>query len=99
MWTATKRHSGYVRAATVLALVAVLAACSNSSQNHTSPTSAVPASTVPASALDGLLLGAGDIAAVMGPHGIVPHPPFTILAQHSNLLPNKNCLGIWQVGD
>jgi hypothetical protein len=94
MWTATKRHAGYVRAATVLALVAVLAACSNSTQNHTSPTSPVPAS-----ALGGLLLSAGDIDAVMGTHGMVAHPPFTILAQHSNLLPNRNCLGIWQVGE
>jgi hypothetical protein len=94
MWTATKRHAGYVRAATVLALVAVLAACSNSTQNHTSPTS-----TVPASALDGLLLSAGDIDTVMGTHGMVAHQPFTNLAQRSNLLPNKNCLGIWQVGE
>ena len=94
MWTATKRHSGYVRAGTVLALVAVLAACSNSTQNHTSPTSSVPAS-----ALDGLLLSAGDIDTVMGTHGMVAHPPFTNLAQHSNLLPNRNCLGIWQVGE
>ena len=89
-----KRQALYVRAATVLALVAVLAACSNPAQNHTSPTS-----TVPASALEGLLLSAGDIDAVMGTTGMVAHPPFTILAQHSNLLPNKNCLGIWQVGD
>ena len=93
-WTATKRHAGYVRAATVLALVAVLAACSNSTQNHTSPTS-----TVPTSALDGLLLSAGDIDTVMGTHGMVAHQPFTNLAQRSNLLPNKNCLGIWQVGE
>jgi hypothetical protein len=93
-WTATKRHAGYVRAATVLALVAVLAACSNSTQNHTSPTSPVPAS-----ALDGLLLSAGDIDTVMGTHGMVAHQPFTNLAQRSNLLPNKNCLGIWQVGE
>ena len=94
MWTATKRHAGYVRAATVLALVAVLAACSNSTQKHTSPTSPVPAS-----ALGGLLLSAGDIDAVMGTHGMVAHLPFTILGQHSNLLPNRNCLGIWQVGE
>lgn len=98
MWTATKRHSGYVRAGTVLALVAVLAACSNSTQNHTSPTPPVPAS-VPASALEGLLLSVGDIDAVMGTQGMVAHEPYTILAQHSNLLPNTNCLGIWQIGD
>src|SRR6202022_4048328 len=94
MWTATKRHAVYVRAATVLALVAVLAACSNSTQNHTSPTSPVAAS-----ALDGLMLSAGDIDTVMGTHGMVAHQPFTNLAQRSNLLPNKNCLGIWQVGE
>src|SRR3984893_18984037 len=99
MWTATKRHAGYLRAATVLALVAALAACSTSTQNHTSPTSPVPASAVPASALDGLLLSAGDIDAVMGTQGMVAHEPFTIPAQHSHLLPNTNCLGIWQIGD
>ena len=91
-WSATKRQA--VRAATVLALVAVLAACSNSTQTHTSPTSSLAAST-----LDGLLLGAGDIDAVMGTQGMVAHPPFTYLAQSSNLLPNRNCLGIWQVGE
>ena len=95
-WTATKRPAAYVRAATALALAVVVAACSNSTQNHTSPTSS---SSVPPAALDGLLLSAGDIDTVMGTHGIVAHPPYTILAQHSNLLPNRNCLGIWQVGD
>lgn len=84
----------HVRAAMVLALVAVLAACSNSTQTHTSPTSSVPAS-----ALDGLLLSAGDIDTVMGTHGIAADAPFTNLAQSSNLLPNRNCLGIWQVGE
>jgi PknH-like extracellular domain len=80
----------------VLALVAVLAACSSSAQNHTSPT---PPAPVPVPTLDGLLLSAGDIDTVMGTHGIVAHPAFTTLAQHSNLLPNKNCLGIWQIGE
>src|ERR1700722_8365982 len=98
MWTATKRHFGYVRAGSVLPLVAVLAACSNSTQNPTSPTSPVPAS-VPASALEGLLLSVGDIDAVMGTQGMVAHEPYTILAQHSNLLPNTTCLGIWLIGD
>lgn len=94
-WIATKRHAVCVRAATVLGLAVVVAACSNSTQNHTSPTP----SSVPPAGLDGLLLSAGDIDTVMSTHGIVAHPPYTILAQHSNLLPNKNCLGIWQVGD
>lgn len=80
----------------VLALTVVVAACSNSTQNHTTSTSPSP---VPPAALDGLLLSAGDIDAAMGTHGIVAHPAYTILAQHSNLLPNKNCLGIWQIGD
>lgn len=97
-WSATKRRAVSPRAATVLALVAVLAACSNATQNHTGPTSTVPA-PAPAPALDGLLLSPGDIDTVMGTQGMVAHPAFTNLAQSSNLLPNRNCLGIWQVGE
>jgi hypothetical protein len=92
--TAAKKHRVFLRAATVLALVAVSAGCSNASPGRTNAPS-----TVPATALDGLLLGANAINEVMGTTGMVANPPFTNLGQHSNLLPNKNCLGIWEVGD
>jgi hypothetical protein len=78
----------------VVALVGVFAGCSNASQGRTSAPS-----TVPATALDGLLLSAVAINDVMGTTDMVANPPFTNLGQHSNLLPNKNCLGIWEVGE
>jgi PknH-like extracellular domain len=93
-WTAEKRHRVYLRAATMVALVGVFAGCSNASQGRSS----APA-TVPATALDGLLLSANAINDVMGTTDMVANPPFTNLGQHSNLLPNKNCLGIWEVGE
>jgi PknH-like extracellular domain len=93
-WIADKRHRVYLRAATVVALVGVFAGCSNASQGRTSAPS-----TVPANALDGLLLSANTINDVMGTTNMVANPPFTNLGQHSNLLPNKNCLGIWEVGE
>jgi hypothetical protein len=54
---------------------------------------------VPATGLDGLLLSANVVSDVMGTTGMVADPPFTILGEDSNLLPNKNCLGIWAVGE
>ncbi|MBV9514257.1 MAG: sensor domain-containing protein [Mycobacteriaceae bacterium] len=92
--TAAKRPCRYLRAATVLVLVAAIAGCSKAT-----PGRASAPSVVPASALEGLLLSASDINAVMGTTAIVANTPFTNLGQHSNLLPNKNCLGIWEVGE
>ncbi len=88
-----KRHCGYLPASIALVLVAVLAACSNSASRTG------PAAPVPATALAGLLLSADEVNAVMGTNGMVANEPYINLGQHSNLLPNKNCLGIWQVGE
>jgi hypothetical protein len=75
-------------------MVGVLAGCSKASPGRTGAPSSVPAT-----ALDGLLLSANAINDVMGTTEMVAKPPFTNLGQHSNLLPNKNCLGIWEVGE
>lgn len=91
--TAAKKHRIGLRAASVLAGVAVLAACGGGSTNRSSPPSPVPAA-----ALDGLLVTTKTVSDVMGT-GMVANPPVTILNDKSNLLPNKNCLGIWVVGD
>jgi PknH-like protein len=92
--TAAKTHRVCLRAVSVLAGIALLAGCSHGSANRSSPPSPVPAT-----ALDGLLLSANAVGDVMGTPGMVADPPFTILGENSNLLPNKNCLGIWVVGE
>jgi hypothetical protein len=92
--TAAKRHRACLRATTVLVGVALVAACSHGSANRSSPPSPVPAT-----ALDGLLLSADAVGDVMGTPGMVAGPPFTVLGEDSNLLPNRNCLGIWVVGE
>ena len=92
--TAAKRHRARLRATTVLVGVALLAACSHGSANRSSPPSPVPTT-----ALDGLLLSADAVGDVMGTPGMVAGPPFTVLGEDSNLLPNRNCLGIWVVGE
>jgi PknH-like extracellular domain len=52
---------------------------------------------VPDSALTGLLLSPDDLNAIMGTSGMTPHPPVSQMSDHRNLLPNLNCLGVWQV--
>lgn len=76
-----------------LAVGITLAGCSGAVTHRSAP------KPVPMSALDGLLLSAGDINAVMGTTDMVPHPPFSQMADHRNLMPNLNCLGIWQIGE
>ena len=58
-----------------------------------------PAKLVPDSALDGMLLTADEVNSVMGTSGMTPHPPVTQMDDHRNLLPNLNCLGVWQVNE
>jgi len=54
---------------------------------------------VPDSALPGLLLSADDLNAIMETTGMTAHPPVTQMGDHRNLLPNLNCLGVWQVDE
>jgi len=81
-------------AAVVLAVVTALAGCSSSTTTH-------PVTTpkpVPAAALDGLLPSVADASAVMGAP-MTPHKAFSTTSDHRDLLPNLNCLGIWQIGE
>jgi hypothetical protein len=54
---------------------------------------------VPDSALTGSLLSADELNAIMGTSGMTPHPPVSQMGDHRNLLPNLNCLGVWQVNE
>ena len=57
-----------------------------------------PLKPVPDSALYGLLLPAADVNAIMGTSGMTPrNPVVTQMGDNRNLLPNLNCLGVWQV--
>jgi PknH-like protein len=46
-----------------------------------------------------LLLDVADIDAIMGTNAMRTHPPVTQMGDHRNLLPNLNCLGVWQVNE
>lgn len=78
-----------------LALVLGLAGCSSGSDSG----SAAAPKPVADSALPGLLLSAKDVDAVMGTSGMTPQNPVDVMGDHRNLLPNLNCLGVWQVNE
>jgi len=82
--------------ATVFAVATALslAACAN----QTTPPPAA-AELVPAKALDAALLSVGEVDSAMGTTGMVAHPRVDVMSDHRNLLPNLNCLGIWQVNE
>ena len=50
-------------------------------------------------ALDGLLLSTNDINAVMGTAIMTVHRTVTGMADDRALLPNVNCLGVWQADE
>ncbi|MET0456891.1 MAG: sensor domain-containing protein [Mycobacterium sp.] len=80
--------------AALLALSLTLAGCSNSGTE--------PPSTpelVSAAALDKALLSQDEIDTIMGTTGMTAHRRVEAMADHRNLLPNLNCLGIWQVNE
>lgn len=54
---------------------------------------------MPDSALDGLLLSTDEANSVMGTSGLVAHTVVRQMADHRNMLPNLNCLGVWQVNE
>jgi hypothetical protein len=54
---------------------------------------------VPDSALAGSLLSSDELNAIMGTSGMTPHPLVGQMGDHRNLLPNLNCLGVWQVNE
>jgi hypothetical protein len=83
------------RAVGVLVISLVLAGCGGG----TSMGASRPPKPVPDSALDGLLLSAAEVDAIMGTNDLVPHRVVTVMGDHRNLLPNLNCLGVWQVDE
>lgn len=76
------------------AIALALTACSSQNGQPASPPELVPAN-----ALDGVLLSAAAIDTVMGTTGMTAHPRVEAMSDHRNLLPNLNCLGIWQVNE
>ncbi len=54
---------------------------------------------VEASALEAMLLSPKDIDAVMATSGMTPQALVTQMGDHRQLLPNLNCLGVWQVDE
>jgi len=92
------RSSGHARLTVRLwSLVAitcfVVAGCAQA------PAADVPPKPVVESALTGVLLSAEEIGAVMGTKQMTPHFPVDQMGDHRNLLPNLNCLGVWQVDE
>ena len=79
----------------VLALGVALTSCSAGSHVQEQK----PPQLVPTSALNKLLLSTDEVNAVMGTRSLTPHPVDTVMADNRNLLPNLNCLGVWQVGE
>jgi serine/threonine-protein kinase len=63
------------------------------------PAADEPPKSVPDSALPGLLLNTDDIDAVMSTDMMIARPPVAQMGDHRNLLPNLNCLGVWQVNE
>jgi hypothetical protein len=79
----------------VLALSLALAGCGAGAATGASQSP----KAVPDSALDGLLLSAADVNPIMGTTAMAPHPVVTQMGDHRNMLPNLNCLGVWQVNE
>jgi hypothetical protein len=79
----------------VLVLSLALTSCSSS----TPAAETKPPQLVPTSELNKLLLSADEVDAVMGTKSLTSHSTDTAMADNRNLLPNLNCLGVWQVGE
>ena len=78
-----------------LALTFLLTGCAGGAASGASE----PPKLVPDSALPGLLLSADELNAIMETTGMTAHPPVSQMGDHRNLLPNLNCLGVWQVNE
>jgi PknH-like protein len=87
----TRRAIGVLALSLALALTGCSGGASTGASNAPKP--------VPDSGLDDLLLRVADVNAIMGTSGMEPHQVVTQMADHRNLLPNLNCLGVWQVNE
>jgi len=77
-----------------LALTLVMAGCGGAASGALQATKLVPDSALP-----GLLLSVDDVNSIMETTGMTPHSPVAQMGDHRNLLPNLNCLGVWQVNE
>lgn len=80
-----------------LAMLAIGLALAGCSKEGSAPTAAP--TLVPANALERVLLSADEAGSIMGATGMIAHPRVDVMSDHRNLLPNLNCLGIWQVSE
>jgi hypothetical protein len=78
-----------------VALSLVLAGCGGGAASGASEAQRL----VPDSALTGSLLTPYELNQIMGTSGMTPHTPVSQMGDHRNLLPNLNCLGVWQVNE
>lgn len=78
-----------------LALSFALAGCGGGTASNAPQ----PPKLVPDSALPGLILRTDELNSIMGTTGMTPHSPVTVMGDHRNMLPNLNCLGVWQVDE
>ncbi|CAN5609410.1 sensor domain-containing protein [soil metagenome] len=83
------------RAMAVLAVAVTLSGCSNAA----SVTAPPPRLVVGGPAVEALVLSPDAVDQVMGVTGMITHPPATQMGDHRDLLPNLNCLGVWQVDE
>jgi hypothetical protein len=79
-----------------LALGFALAGCGGGGTSTAPPQ---PPKLVPDSALPTLLLSSDELNAIMGTSGMIAHSPVTVMGDHREMLPNLNCLGVWQVDE
>lgn len=83
----------------VIGLVVTAALGLSGCGSHTDGTaqpSAPPTTVIADVDLDQLLLSVDDVNAAMGTAGMKPQPAESEMGDNRNLLPNLNCLGVWQ---
>jgi hypothetical protein len=83
------------RVAAGLVLVLSLAGCSGAAASGSS----APPKPVHDDALGAVLLGVDEVNAILGTTGVQPHPLVEQMADHRTMLPNLDCLGVWQVNE
>lgn len=93
------RGSGHTRvirrAAAGLALMLSLTGCGGAAASG----SLAPPKPVHDDALGGLLLTVDEVDAILGTTGMQSHPVVEQMADHRTMLPNLDCLGVWQVNE
>jgi len=72
-----------------------LAGCGGAAASN----SAAPPKPVHDDALGGLLLSADDVNGILGTTDMQAHPVVEQMADHRTMLPNLDCLGVWQVNE